>query len=415
MHTSTLDILRCPYCGGQLEIVTSIFHRIQGDELHDGMLGCYCCIHPVVAGIPVMHLKDVAGRARAHIEAGEPDLARRAMFDIPDTRIRDRFDEVASSPRATYREAIEALGPDSEFRYFLFRFSDPSYRVAHALVRAVAGTVLAAGGRAIDICGGSGHLTRALAESSSPAPVLADLFFLKMWLARRFVAPGCEAVCCDANAALPFARGTFQYAMCADAFMFIWMKRALVSEMERLVDQNGPAAVVISHAHNLRVWSHSHGQPLPAEGYRDLFERLQPRVFAERGLFADVVNDSRIDLSRVDSAAALDEDPALAVIAASHGGGVFRSHAVSQNAAARGEFRVNPLYVVEPSNDRVRLRLQFPAADYEDEFGACREYLPEETLIDRTAFEGLGGQALPAGLTELYRRCAILDLPSRYY
>ena len=414
MRVSVLDILRCPYCGRRPEIVTAMFHRMEGDELHDGILGCYCCIFPVVSGIPVMHLQDIATRARAHIEAGESDLARRAMFDLPDDRVATRFDEVALSPQATYRDAIEALGPNSEYRYFLYRFSDPGYVVAHALVRAVAGTVLAGGGRAVDVCGGSAHLTRALMDLSSAAPVLADLSFLKMWLGRRFVAPGCEAVCCDADAALPFARGAFRYAMCADAFMFIWMKRQLVGEMERLVDGRDLAAVVISHAHNQRVWSPSHGQPLPPEGYRDLFEHLEPRLFTEGGLFADVLGGGPIDLSRRDSAATLDADPALALIATNRSD-VFTRHPIDYTSGAPGEFRVNPLYLVERSSDPIRLRLQFPAVDYEDEFGACREYLPEEALIDRRAFGALGGPVLPPQLAELHRRRAILDLPARYY
>src|SRR5205823_8155032 len=131
----------------------------------------------------------------------------------------------------------------------------PTYIVADAVVRAVAGTVLDGGGRAVDICGGSGHLTRLLLGLSSPAPVLADLYFAKIWLARRFTAPGCEPVCCDGNAPLPFARGAFRYAMCTDAFMFIWHKRQLVLEMLRLIDDGGDrGAVLIGHAHNMRTW-----------------------------------------------------------------------------------------------------------------------------------------------------------------
>ena len=56
MHTSTLDILRCPYCGGRLELVTSMYHETHEDEIDNGVLGCACCLFPVVAGIPVMHL-----------------------------------------------------------------------------------------------------------------------------------------------------------------------------------------------------------------------------------------------------------------------------------------------------------------------------------------------------------------------
>ena len=53
MHLQTLDLLRCPYCGGRLELVDTMFHQASGNELQDGVLGCECCIFPVVNGIPV--------------------------------------------------------------------------------------------------------------------------------------------------------------------------------------------------------------------------------------------------------------------------------------------------------------------------------------------------------------------------
>src|SRR5207244_11689581 len=110
------------------------------------------------------------------------------------------------------------------------------YLVAQAVVRAIGATVLGGGRRAVDICGGSGHVTRTLLDLSSAPPVLADLYFAKVWLARRFTAPRCEPVCCDANAPMPLARGAFSFAMCTDAFMYIWTKRQFVGEMERLID-----------------------------------------------------------------------------------------------------------------------------------------------------------------------------------
>src|SRR5204863_8428329 len=217
-----------------------------------------------------------------------------------------------------------ALGPAFEGGYFLYRFSDPTYLVAQAVVRAVASTVLgsptgagrADTRRAVDICGGSGHVTRTLMDLTPEPPVLADLYFAKVWLARRFTAPGCEPVCCDGNAPFPFARGAFAFAMCTDAFMYIWTKRQFVGEMERLVDDGRrndgePGAVLIGHTHNERTWTPSHGQPLSPEGYRDLFEGLQPRIFAEAGLFDDVVRRGELDLARHDSKEALDRDQAL--------------------------------------------------------------------------------------------------------
>ncbi len=327
----------------------------------------------------------------------------------------DAFEAVAASPTATYRHIAEALGSAFEGGYFLYRFSDPNFVVSDAVVRAVARTVASDGGRAIDVCGGSGHLTRTLMDVTSAPPILADLYFAKVWLARRFTAPGCEPVCCDGNAPLPFAKGAFTLAMCMDAFMFIWTKRQLVGELTRLVEGSGnPGTVLIGHAHNQRVWSPSHGQPLPPEGYADLFEGVEPRLFAEAPLFEDVVAGGPIDLSRRDSRETLDQDPAFTIIATRHRG-VFAPHAIERPDSARGAFQLNPLYAVEPDGDRVRLRLRFPGNDYEEEFGACRRYLPEESEISRSDFDALPAATLPGSLADLARRRVILDLPKHYY
>ena len=434
MRLETLEILRCPYCGGRLVLVDSLFHRRSGDEIQDGILGCHCCIFPIVDGIPVLHLQPPATAARDQLQAGQPDLARRTMIGLDDEAQAAAFDDVAASDTATYRETVEALGPNFEGGYFLYRFSDPTYLVAQAVVRSVARAVLHGTRRAIDICGGSGHLTRTLMDLSSPPPVLADLYFAKVWLARRFTAPGCEPVCCDGNAPFPFARGAFGFAMCTDAFMYIWTKRQFVGEMERLIEPvtvasgfpagvrgagsrtGDPGAVMIGHTHNEKTWSPSHGQPLSADGYRNLFETFEPRVFGEASLFADVVKGGPLDLSRQDPDEVLDRDPALTIIASRHPG-VFAAHPLDPLAAgpATGEFRLNPLYVADPDGDRVRLRLQFPSEDYAQEYGACRQYLPDDATIDRAALATLPARAVAGPLVDLARRRVILDLPERYY
>src|SRR6059058_6108278 len=119
MHLELFEILRCPYCGGPLELVESLFHRRSGDQIIDGILGCHCCIFPVVDGIPVLHLQASASAARGEIEAGRPERARRAMFGITDPAQADAFDAVAASETSTYKEIVEALGPNFEGGYFL--------------------------------------------------------------------------------------------------------------------------------------------------------------------------------------------------------------------------------------------------------------------------------------------------------
>jgi uncharacterized protein YbaR (Trm112 family) len=411
----TLDLLRCPYCGGRLELVTSHFFHRDGDEIHDGILGCHCCIFPIVSGIPILHLQPQATAARDQIQAAQPELARRTMFGLDDQAQALTFEKAAESDSATYRDLVEALGPQFEGGYFLYRFSDPTYLVANAVVRAVAGTVLRGGGRAVDICGGSGHLTRSLLTLSSNPPVLADLYFAKVWLARRFTAPGCEGVCCDGNSPLPFARGMFRFAMCSDAFQYIWTKRQFVGEMARLIDQpEEPGAVLISHTHNERQWSPSHGQPLAPEGYRDLFETLTPRIFGETALLADVVKGGPLDLSRNEPPETLDREPALTIVATSRAD-VLTPHPLTTSQTSIGELRLNPLYAATTDGDRLQLRLRFPSQDYEDEYSACRQYLSETAIVDRRIIDAMNQGRQPADLADLVRRRIVLDLPTRYY
>ena len=242
------------------------------------------------------------------------------------------------------------------------------------------------------------------------------MYFAKVWLARRFTAPECEPVCCDANSPLPFKRGAFGYAMCSDAFQYIWTKRQFVGELQRLIDDHDePGAVVINHTHNQLAWSPSHGQPLAPAGYRDLFEAIEPRIFGEAGLLADLVAGGPLDLSRRDPEPSLDADPALTLIATRRPD-VFRHHAIAElSTKARGEFRLNPLYAVEEDGERLHLRLRFPSPDYEDEYGACRRYLPEEAVIDKGAMRDLETGSVTPTLKDLVRRRVIVDLPRQYY
>src|SRR5687768_11532041 len=109
MRVSMLDLLRCPYCGGRLELVTSMFHRCGDDEIRDAILGCHCCIFPVVAGIPVLHLRPDATAARDQIEAAEPDRALRTMVGLEDGSQAAQFEAAILSDRSTYKDIVEAL------------------------------------------------------------------------------------------------------------------------------------------------------------------------------------------------------------------------------------------------------------------------------------------------------------------
>ena len=63
----------------------------------------------------------------------------------------------------------------------------------------------------------------------------------------------------------------------------------------------------------------------------------------------------------------------------------------------------------------MRLRLEFPNEEYADEYGACRQYLPETLTLERSAIASLATGRVSGELIELVRRKVIVDLPKRYY
>ena len=394
----------------------SRFHRAGPEGVTDGILRCYCSEFPIVGGIAVMTIEGVAETAREQVEAGEGHDAWLTMVGQDDEEAAGRFAQVCRSKSGTYREAVEALGPGfAENRYFLYRFSDPTFLVADAVVRAIGSAVLGDGDRALDLCGGSGHLTRSLQRVSRTPPVLMDWTFAKLWLALRFVtSPGADFVCADAHAPLPFASGAFRLAVCSDAFHYIWSKALLARDMLRVIDRAGVAA--LTHAHNAREENPSAGMPLPPEGYRDVFEGVDARVFSERALLGDVIA-GHLDLSVHPDAESLNADPALTAIATTREDVFVDRKGAGASARADGpgpHLSLNPLYEVSRSGGRATLRLRFPSEEYAKEYAACLRYLPETVSLDAEVIDALDRGEPHAQITDLVSRRIVLDLPDRY-
>ena len=417
MRDPLLDLLRCPFCGTRLSLVENDALLRRGAEIESGVLGCECCAFPIVAGIPVLVADDATRGAMHALEAKGHDAALFRLLGLDGDRAERFRTLLAGRAHATYRESLDILGPDGEGTYFLYRFSDPTFLTAEALVRAVGGHDGTLTGPVLDLCGGSGHLTRVLAGLDRPDPsaahntIVADLHFWKLWLATRFTAPGCAAVCCDAGAPLPFTRDRFSMVVLADAFPYIWHKRLCADEMMRVAGPDG--VVVMPHLHNALGNNVSAGDTLTPGGYRDLFTPHQPRLFSDARLFEEVVEHQVVDLAHDLSPTELGAESALTLVACRRSD-CFRRYAVPDTVALTGELVVNPLYRVERRNGRSILMLSFPTPEYEEEFGAARRYLPDTVTVDADLTGRIEPAMLGARYEDLRRRRVLLDVPPRY-
>ena len=441
MHETMLELLRCPFCGTRVSLVENDALVRAGDRIESGVLGCECCAFPVVDGIPVMIADDRTQDAMHLLEAGQGEAALFALLGLDGTNgeaFRELLTRLPRQPpppkatashaeasrvggsgegaraggHATYQEALAILCHDAEGTCFVYRFSDPTYVMAQAILQAIALQPRPLKGRRLDLCGGTGHLTRVLIDLEPPdSTVLADLFFWKLWLARRFTTPGCERVCCDANLPLPFAHETFSLVVLADAFPYIWHKRLLAEEMIRLSVPDG--VVVMPHLHSALGENFSAGNTLTPGAYRDLFMARQPRLFSDEFLLTQVLERARVDLTHDASPADLGTEPSFTLIASGRAD-LFRRYELPIDQAVTGELKVNPLYRIERQGSSSILTLTFPTPEYEEEFGACRRYLPDRV----TVHADLTGAILPEMLgpegDELRRRRVIIDAPPHY-
>jgi hypothetical protein len=245
----------------------------------------------------------------------------------------------------------------------------------------------------------------------APETVLADVYFWKLWLARRFTSPDTSPVCCDANHPLPFAAATFSMTLLADAFPYIWHKRLLADELMRLAGPNG--VVVMPHLHSSLGENFSAGDTLTPQAYEALFAAQSPRLFSDVRLLDDVLERSTVDLTQDVSPEELGSEATLTLVATARAD-LFRRYTLSERRDVRGQLSVNPLYRVEVSEGVSVLTRRFPTPEYEEEFGACKRYMPERVTVAADVSGPITEAMLGARYGELRDRRVVLDAPVGY-
>ena len=411
MTTETIALLRCPFCGTSLSLVNNEALRKNGLFIETGVLGCECCAFPIVDGIPVLISNDRIREALRTLEAGHPNDARQLLLNLDQIRANALTNLIAAKHRPTYRELLSVLSVDAESDYFLYRFSDPTYLSAEAVLSVITADERRSG-PTLDLCGGSGHLTRALMlRPPHGDTVLADLFFWKLWLAARVTARGCVPICCDANNPLPFLTDHFSTVVLSDAFPYVWHKKLCATEMMRVSKRD--AVIALPHLHSALGENVSAGDPLTPAAYENLFEPHAPRLFDDQCLIDDLLEEKIVDLTQNLTPAGLGETPSCTLIASTDPL-LFSRYRVEGSKRTQDTLAVNPLYRIDYKDGCTQLTLEFPTPEYEDEYSATKRYLPARVTVEADLRGPITTKLIGDQFRELRNNHVLLDVPRHY-
>jgi len=482
MRHTTLKLLNCSYCGGPF----SFARVIEGtsDAMHYGTMACTRCEmeFPVVEGIliarheretvsvkaPTQDATVVAGPSVRQIldllYAGRTDEALRVLIVPPTSRCRlpvvhrvlkksplrgalrsveTRIGQ-AVLPR-WQRQLVRSLrdggqahtavdllrhyygGPfkSEMLNYFRYRFGQPRHLTALCLATLFRQT----DGPLLDLACGIGHITHFFTHGCGDRPVVGtDRDFFQLLVARRFVAPGADYLCCDADRPLPLATGAFGGGFCADAFHLFQNPSVCVREIDRVVHAQGVA--VYSRFGNALMQPRE-GYELTLRGYRELFRARRTALLDEQTLLSRYLQQLGPNLDESMPTDYLDGQKGFSAVV-SHRDDLFRDHTTMDDwPHAAGRLRLNPLYApvtgngkaAGQMNDRTgtnlhrhetEYRFRFPSAWFAYEDQAYRQYAPSTVRLSPDVLNGIRTGERSTEIDDLTKRCVLLGMPEKY-
>lgn len=456
MNKYLLGALRCPFCSGKFTVTKG---DEQSDNLEYAVLSCYCERYPVVAGIPIIR-KGVLGAkgettrtVSQFIESGKNQDALLAMAmprepagaeltpawiqRLPQVkgmgRIGSLFGRVAIPRWTELAQEFLTAGPRGKtakdyfhllylrsgkkkepYNYFINRFGQPRHLVALSLM-----TLIESPRKPVlDFGCGFGHLTHHLPRRVGHQPIIgADREFIRLYVAKNFLAPDALYVCCDGDASLPFINEFFWVAYTSDTLYMVTNKVVCSREIQRVTDSDG--LIVVAGIRNRMVEPQKYPDAMSYHTYGELFDPLPHRILANADVLNRYVHKRGPALTRSSEKQVLDNEPWFSIVATKREELLVDRGPFADWPHAEGQLELNPLY--KPVGDHgngtgeTLYRHTFPSSWYEQEDGDCRKYEPESVSISSQILKDLSSRKRTADMEDLIAQCVIVGIPDRFH
>jgi SAM-dependent methyltransferase len=320
---------------------------------------------------------------------------------------------------AGFKDVLEALRPRHYADYLFHRFANPSFLGAiPALI--VLGDACRRGPRRrlLSLMSGIGLSSSTIGALCPDVQVImADIDFVNLYIACRFLGPHHIALCIDVEVPLPFCDKSIDYLYCLDGFHYVRSKVALLKEVDRIVSPEG--AWLFAHMHNAKRVNINPGVPLDPQGYLQRFAFGQRRLLPESELLRQFQDDGSLDLTHQPSIDVLDSCDAL-TLAGARNEFLWKRHAELDAALSRRPdlLRFNPLYCLEESADGLLASAAWPSDLLRQECCGTVPLLCESARFGAQVLREIDAARAGEGLSDevrgLLRSFVLVPLPECY-
>jgi ubiquinone/menaquinone biosynthesis C-methylase UbiE len=302
----------------------------------------------------------------------------------------------------------------TQHSYFLYRFGQPRHLVALSLM-----TLIESPRKPVlDFGCGFGHLTRHLPRRVGHQPIIgADYDFLRLYVAKNFVASDALYVCCNGDASLPFINEFFSVVYTSDTLVIVTNKAICSREIQRVADRDG--LIIAAGLRNRLIEPQKNSTDIPYHTFGELFAPLPHRFLANADVLNRYVNKRGPALTRSSEKQTLDDEPWFSIVATKREELLVDRGPFADWPHAEGQLELNPLY--KPVGDQgngtgeTLYRHTFPSSWYEHEDGDCRKYEPESVSISSQILKDLSSRKRTADMEDLIAHCVIVGIPDRFH
>ena len=295
--------------------------------------------------------------------------------------------------------------------YFTYRFGQPRFLTALSLL-----TTLPKDQKPIlDIACGVGHLTHYLSYDNNQQQVVGmERNFVKLYLAKKFIAPKGNFFCGEADQPLPFQDNSFSGIICSDALQYFTNRSLAIREMKRLLTNDG--VLVITRIYNRAMqYYKGHSIILPKQ-LKKYFNDIPNLILTNNEVQSLYIEKSGPDFTAELPMNVLNDTEWITIVA-SHRNGFFEKNSHFEDwPHAIGHLEINPLYVIgeEDKLGNITLSFRFPSKWYEYENHNWLNYAPKKVQLKKSTFEAISLNIRTPEVDDLIAKWIVIGMPDHY-